>query len=243
LNPNSFGYKLYGGRGIKICDDWLDKETGFISFRDWALLNGYRDELTLDRIDVNGDYEPSNCRWATRAEQTRNRRLSIFVMWEGEKRLAVDIAKEIGMGVYTFYGRLSRGLSPFEALTIKVGEILLTQEKRQRMSEAQKRRFSTPEGKRQLMFATQKAAESVRGKPKSAEIRAKLAEAGRKRMAAVSDDYRKKVSDGVKRYFQSEEARQKQSEAQKKRFAKQRPLRQGGRFVGNNVINSPCGVH
>lgn len=66
-------YKDYGGRGITICDEWRND---FKAFYDWAMVNGYTDELTIDRIDVNGNYEPSNCCWATRAEQNRNQRKS-----------------------------------------------------------------------------------------------------------------------------------------------------------------------
>lgn len=67
--PSASKYYLYGGKGIKVCDEWLNKETGFISFYNWAMANGYRDDLTIDRIDSDKNYEPSNCRWATYKEQ------------------------------------------------------------------------------------------------------------------------------------------------------------------------------
>lgn len=74
-NENRKDFQYYGGRNISICDEWRND---FISFYNWAMSNGYQDNLTIDRIDTNGNYEPSNCRWATMKEQSETKRNPIF---------------------------------------------------------------------------------------------------------------------------------------------------------------------
>ncbi len=73
-NQNATAYVNYGARGIKVCEAWLDKVNGFQNFAEWSLANGYSDDLSIDRINVNGNYEPSNCRWVSSQTQNCNRR-------------------------------------------------------------------------------------------------------------------------------------------------------------------------
>lgn len=95
-------YALYGGRGIKVCDEWKD----YLAFREWALANGYDDSLTLDRIDANGDYCPENCRWVTLKEQARNRRNTIYVEFHGERVPLSQLSEEYNVDPDLVYSRV-----------------------------------------------------------------------------------------------------------------------------------------
>jgi hypothetical protein len=91
-NSKCKAFKDYGGRGIKVCDEWLDINT----FVEWANENGYTDKLTIDRIDVNGNYESSNCRWATQSIQANNKRTSVYVEYGGEKLTLTQWSNRLG---------------------------------------------------------------------------------------------------------------------------------------------------
>lgn len=97
-------YKDYGGRGIKICAEWLE----YPNFRAWAIKSGYKEGLSIDRADVNGDYCPENCRWATAVQQANNRRTSHYVKYNGETKTVSEWAREFGLNYSTLYERLKR---------------------------------------------------------------------------------------------------------------------------------------
>lgn len=114
LNPNVHEYQNYGGRGITVCKEWLED---FCSFREWALQNGYKDHLTIDRIDVNGNYEPSNCRWATRKEQNNNRTTNHYLTFDGKTMNIASWAKEIDIKESILRQRIRDGWTTARALT------------------------------------------------------------------------------------------------------------------------------
>ena len=86
----------------------LNKENLLINFYNWANYNGYRDDLTIDRIDVNGDYEPGNCRWATIEQQANNKRNNCFIEYEGEKYTISQLSKKINIKYYSLYRQIKR---------------------------------------------------------------------------------------------------------------------------------------
>lgn len=106
FNSNQKYYKDYGGRGITVCNEWRND---FQVFYDWAMSNGYNDNLTIDRINNNGNYEPSNCRWADKKEQGRNKRNNIKVEYEGERICLSELAERVGIKWQTLFSRYQRG--------------------------------------------------------------------------------------------------------------------------------------
>ena len=102
-NPNHEAYERYGGRGIKVCSDWLVFEN---FYRD---MGARPDGLTLDRIDSNGNYELNNCRWATRKEQSNNISTNRYVTFDGQKVTVADYARLNGEKYHAVYSRLCRG--------------------------------------------------------------------------------------------------------------------------------------
>lgn len=116
-NEKSQAYHSYGGRGIIVCSEWHD----FNNFYKWAISHGYSDNLTIDRINVNGNYEPSNCRWISRAEQNKNRRDNVWLTYRNETYLQSEWEKIKGYKRGVIGNRLKRGWSVEQAITISVG--------------------------------------------------------------------------------------------------------------------------
>ena len=111
-NPHNKRYARYGGRGISVCNEWDD----YRAFREWAEMNGYADGLTIDRIDTDGNYEPSNCRWATRAEQNRNYSRNRMITFNGITMCLTDWADKYGIKRATLAFRLNSGKTMEQAL-------------------------------------------------------------------------------------------------------------------------------
>lgn len=101
-NVNNPKYKDYGGRGVKICDEW----DNYLVFREWALQNGYTDELSIDRVNVDGDYEPSNCRWSTDNTQANNKRINHYVTINNETHTLAEWANISGISLSTLKYRV-----------------------------------------------------------------------------------------------------------------------------------------
>lgn len=120
-DPKCPGYRNYGARGIKICDEWLG-EKGFETFYEWSKEHGYIEEAdgrqnSIDRIDNDGDYSPDNCRWVNNIVQSNNRRGNVFVEYQGEKKTIAEWAREKGITHGALASRIKRGWDIERALT------------------------------------------------------------------------------------------------------------------------------
>lgn len=100
-------YIDYGARGITVCEEWRLDRTKFFA---WALKNGYEEHLTIDRIDVNGNYEPNNCRWATYREQGNNKRNNVIIEYEGKRYTVAEYSRLKGISYNKAYRMVRRGV-------------------------------------------------------------------------------------------------------------------------------------
>ena len=112
-------YKNYGGRGIKICDEWLG-ENGYLNFSKWAKTNGYDEKLSIDRIDVNGNYEPSNCRWIGIKQQSNNKTNNHYLYYNGQEYTLTELANKFNIKQETLRKRLKLGWKLEDALRRKI---------------------------------------------------------------------------------------------------------------------------
>ena len=113
-NKNKDNYKHYGGRGITICDEWLND---FMTFYNWAINNGYQDNLTIDRIDNDGNYEPWNCRWATNEEQVYNKSDTVYITIDDKTKTILEWSRISGLSYSVLWQRYnSLGLKTKEEL-------------------------------------------------------------------------------------------------------------------------------
>lgn len=117
-NKNARKYANYGGRGIKVCAEW---KTNYLAFKNWCLANGYEPGLTLERLDVNGDYSPSNCIFATQKVQQNNRTNNHRITYEGDTKTLSQWAEYLGMPYKMLEHRINRGWSVADAFTIPKG--------------------------------------------------------------------------------------------------------------------------
>lgn len=112
-NKNCEAYKMYGAAGINVCEEW---ET-FLPFQEWALSHGYREDLTIDRIDYNKGYYPDNCRWTDYIEQARNRSSNKLITLNGETKTLIEWCEDFNINYNTAYSRISRGWTEEDAVT------------------------------------------------------------------------------------------------------------------------------
>ena len=114
-NPNNRAYDYYGGRGITVCPEWLNTEKsgvknyskGFISFKHWAVSNGYKEGLTIDRIDNSKGYSPDNCQWVSMKVQCNNKRSNHYVTYKGQTKSLSEWCELLNLN----YGKVKQRLN------------------------------------------------------------------------------------------------------------------------------------
>lgn len=116
-NPSHRNFKYYGGRGVTVCEEWM---ADFVVFYNWANQNGYKDTLELDRIDVNGNYEPCNCRWITHKGQNRNRTNNKWITIDGETKCLQEWLDLYHVNLKCYFKRLNRGWDENTAILTSV---------------------------------------------------------------------------------------------------------------------------
>lgn len=104
FNSKTSRYSDYGGRGITVCDEWKDD---FKAFYDWSISHGYADDLTIDRIENDGDYSPDNCRWATTYEQANNSRHCHYIEYKGEVHSLSEWSRILGVSSHLLSNRIN----------------------------------------------------------------------------------------------------------------------------------------
>lgn len=112
-NKNASNYKNYGGRGITMCDEWRND---FITFYNWSMENGYQDNLSIDRIDNDKGYSPSNCRWTDRTTQNNNTRHNVYLTYNGKTQTMKQWSDELNTPISTICCRKKRGYNDEDCL-------------------------------------------------------------------------------------------------------------------------------
>lgn len=152
FNPNHYAFSSYGGRGIKICKEWTES---FESFYNWALENGYEEGLSIDRINVNGNYEPNNCKWSTMKEQGNNRRTNRLITFNGKTLTMSQWCEELNVPSYIIKSRINQHKWSIEqALTTPYTGYTSFKDNREELKEGIKNRsrnFNGKETDRQIM--------------------------------------------------------------------------------------------
>jgi len=114
-NSKNPDYKNYGKRGIKVCDEWIN----FENFYNWAINNGYKEKLSIDRVDVNKNYQPNNCRWISLKKQSYNKRNSFFINIKGEEKCLAEWCEIYNVKYSTVYRRITRNKMSIEDAILK----------------------------------------------------------------------------------------------------------------------------